>query len=357
MTQVSIKAIATGHPEHDIHANSVAHCAEFLERENPSKVKLYKSLIARSGLEHRYSPVSLASPIQVAETGMWDDTGWLKPGSTNSTAERNEVYTAAAKDLALKTVRNLGHGLSEVTDLITVSCTGFNAPGFDIDIFREFGLNPRTERYQLGFMGCFAGINGLRLAQRLIQAEPHRKVLLVCLELCSLHFQLVNDLEKLLGFSLFADGCAAVLLEAGEGRVTLGQSQSSVHTEMDSMLTWSIGDQGFDLGLSVKLPAAVTDLMSREDLVPQSIRPHIHEAAWVVHPGGKGILRAVQQSAGLDEAQLAPSHAVLKRIGNASSTTVLFVMQEWMKSEFKGPGLGLAFGPGFGVEALGLRFH
>ncbi len=281
-----------------------------------------------------------------------------------STAERNKIYSRESQHLSVKLARqtiNNCPGLepSEVTHVITVSCTGFCNPGPDYHIVNELGLSHATQRYSLGFMGCYAAFPGLRMAKQFCEADPEAVVLVICLELCTLHLQIHGGEDSMLANSLFADGAAAAIVSArtpGEDQscYQLGEFHSSLIPSGKDAMAWTIGDLGFDIALSSYVPKiigakirdAVQPLLVSGQLELQDI------SRWAVHPGGKAIVDKVAESLGLEEHQVAASRKILRQYGNMSSATVLFVLQDIMQQD--GPlqedVCAMAFGPGLTVE-------
>lgn len=306
---------------------------------------LLSRMVARGGIDQRWSVLESDAP-----------TGFYAPGAFPSTGARMRVYEHHAPALAERAVMDLGLGESirEVSHLIVVSCTGFVAPGIDLALVQRLGLRHDVERTVVGFMGCHAGLTALKLARHVVRSEPDAKVLVVSVELCTLHFQDTAELEKILSFSLFGDGAAAALISSDPSGLELDSFETLLVTEEPDLITWKIRDQGFDMVLSGKVPGALLRAL-REDqarLVPD--RAEID--AWLVHPGGRSILDAVDEAFALPHGALDASRSVLSRFGNMSSATVLFVARELLRSSAPcSRGLALAFGPGLTAETM--RFH
>jgi len=280
-----------------------------------------------------------------------------------TTGTRNAAYTREAPALFLAAAKDaLGASdlvADDVTHVVTVSCTGFFAPGPDYLLVRQLGLPVTTQRFHLGFMGCYGAFPALRLAHAVCRADPDAVVLVVCAELCSLHLHVGDDLDTILSSSLFADGAAAAVVTgrppaAGAETVTLDALGTTLSDDGEADMAWTIGDLGFDMVLSryvprilgSSLPAAVPSLLGL-------VRPEEVDR-WAVHPGGRSVLDQVQSALGLDDEDLAPSRDVLRRYGNMSSPTVLFVLAELLRrpcSVEPEQIAGLAFGPGLTVES------
>ncbi|MCO8124601.1 type III polyketide synthase [Stieleria sp. TO1_6] len=248
---------------------------------------------------------------------------------------------------------------ASVTHLVTVSCTGFAAPGLDWHLFDALGLSPQVQRVQVGFMGCHGGINGLRAARGLAAADPDAVVLLCAVELCSLHYRMSWEDEAMVGNALFADGSAAVVI-VGRNRVAeFSQGISIIDCasiripDSDDQMSWRIGDHGFDMTLTGQVPGSIQGHLQEwlsQWLAPHGLSPE-SIGDWIVHPGGPRILDATEQALGLPENELGHSREVLSELGNMSSPTVLFVLQRALRAGNTGPRVVLAFGPGLVAEA------
>jgi predicted naringenin-chalcone synthase len=308
------------------------------------------------------------------------DGGFRSP----STGERNALYAEHAPAIAEAAAREaLAAGgeltAADVTHLITVSCTGFFTPGVDLHLQRSLGLSPNVERYHLGFMGCFAAFPALRMAQAFCTADPRAVVLIVTVELCTLHLQPSADVDGVLAASVFADGAAAALVSArspsGPQRpLAIERHATAVTRDGGDDMAWTIGDTGFDMTLTAYVPK-VLEAEAAEALAPLFAGSALVAGAavaagaalaagdvrwWAVHPGGRAIVDKVAAAMDLPESAVAASRSVLRRAGNMSSATVLFVLAELMDRGLPGPAAGeplvaLAFGPGLTVDSALLR--
>jgi predicted naringenin-chalcone synthase len=287
--------------------------------------------------------------------------GARDPGPT--TGQRMQHFAQQAVPLALgaseSALHRAGSTAEDVTHLVLVSCTGFSAPGVDIQLIKRLGLAPTVQRTQVGFMGCHGAMNGLRVAQALTDADPAAHVLLCAVELCSHHYHYGWDPKKLVANALFADGAAAVVGDADgpadAWRVTA--TGSCVFPDSEYAMTWTIGDYGFDMTLSTRVPALITENLGpwlaswllRHGLTIDQV------GSWAVHPGGPRILTAVEEALGLDEKATTDSRAVLAECGNMSSPTILFVLQRLQRRDAPRPCVALAFGPGLTAEVALIR--
>ncbi len=249
----------------------------------------------------------------------------------------------------------------DLTHLVTVSCTGFVAPGVDVALIRSLGLPPTVQRTHIGFMGCHGALNGLRVARAFAAAEPDARVLLCAVELCTLHYHYGWDAQKVIANALFADGAAAVVgVPAGAappGAWRVEATGSCLVPDSADAMSWTVGDHGFEMTLARQVPR----------LIAVHLRPWLeawlarHGAAldavgsWAVHPGGPRILDAVEEGLGLPRAALEPSRAVLRDHGNMSSPTVLFILDRLRAARAPRPCVALGFGPGLVAEAALLR--
>jgi predicted naringenin-chalcone synthase len=240
-----------------------------------------------------------------------------------------------------------------LTHLVLATCTGFVAPGLDRHLVDRHGLPRHVERSMIGFMGCQAAINALKLAWHIVRSEPRARVLVCCLELCTLHLQDTDALEQLLCFLLFADGCAAAIVSAEPTGLRVDGFRSVVLPEAGEMITWRIGDDGFDMTLSGMVPFTLAHALPdwQAEMLDGASAAEVD--LWAVHPGGRTILDAVEHGLALRQGALAESRAVLRDYGNMSSATVMFVLAAMLRNAVpRQRGCALAFGPGLSAEAM-----
>ncbi len=307
--------------------------------------KLYARMAERSGIDHRWSVLS-------EEDAKLDQGRGFYAGSAPSTAERMAIYAEEAPRLALEAIDKLPE-LGAITHLVVASCTGFVAPGIDQIIARRLGLSDDVERVLVGFMGCYAAVTALRTARHIVRSEPAARVLVVTVELSTLHHQQTDDLEPLLAGAQFGDGAAAAIVTgAGEG-LELGEGLSAALEESDELITWQIGDTGFHMHLSGEVPGRIRSALGREDMRRRVCGEGPAPRAFAVHAGGRSILDAVEKGLDLPPHMLDHSRAVLRDFGNMSSSTLMFVLERILR-ERPASGVALAFGPGLAME--GFRF-
>ncbi len=354
MTTAHIHRIATAVPPHDVHRAFVAF-AESMLPEGTAR-NLFRRMVRMSAIDHRYS---FLEPIGNGREYWRDAEDLYVVGNFPSTTRRMRAFERFAPRLAGCALEKLGLSRTErqaISHVIVTCCTGLYAPGLDIDVVRHLGLNPSVERTMIGFMGCYAGINALKAAHHIVRSEPEAKVLVLNLELCSLHLKETQDLEQMLSFLLFADGCAACLV-GGEPEGLAIDSFLAVNLPGTSdLITWRIGEMGFDMQLSGKVPGEIRRNLG--DARAQVLRGSDAAAIdlWAVHPGGRTILDAVEQALELREDALAGSRDILARFGNMSSATVMFVLEQMLKQAQKGQtGCAMSFGPGITAETM--LFH
>jgi len=350
MPEAFINRIATANPPHDVHA-SFLDFGRLMLREDRRRLALFNRMADRSGIAHRYSyfqPGGVAPEL--------DGAGFYKLGAFPGTADRMRKFESVAPGLAVEAVEKLleGEDRSCITHLVVTSCTGFSAPGIDLALVERCGLNPAVERTMVGFMGCYAAINALKLARHIVRSEPKARVLAVNLELCTLHLHETADLEEILSFLLFADGCAAALVSADPVGVGIQSFQAALVPDTRELIRWHIREQGFDMVLSGGVPGAIrTALTGARD----SILGGANDIdLWAVHPGGRTVLDAVEEAFALPPAALAASRSVLHDYGNMSSGTVMFVLDRIMRAAARGQrGCAMSFGPGLVAETMMFR--
>jgi len=354
MTTAHINRIGTAVPPLDMHAIFVDFMNKVQLRGKFDRV--FQRMVGRSGILHRYT-VLPREALSMTPTG---EDIFYSPGAFPPTARRMQAYERLAPDLAEQAVAKLDLQGQEagITHLVVASCTGFSAPGLDLILARRLGLRGDLQRSLLGFMGCSAAVPALRLAQAAVLADPAARVLVVNLELCSLHMQETDDLEQALLFLLFGDGCSAALVSAEETGIELRDFRTALLPDSADLITWHIGNDGFDMRLSGKVPGLITQTL-RADLAAGNdcglLRGEGTQAIdlWAVHGGGRSILDAVETGYFLDKSALEISRSVLAACGNMSSATIMFVLKRMLDTAEKGRrGLGMAFGPGVVAETF-----
>ena len=348
-----------------------ARIAEFMVQAlalDAHAARQLRILYRASGIETRHTVVADYGR-EPADFTFYPPTATLEPFPAVS--QRMAAYRTAAVPLSVAAVVDCLQQVPQVTPgsithLITVSCTGMYAPGLDIDLVIALKLPATVQRTAVNFMGCYAAFNGLKLADAITRADPAARVLLVCTELCTLHFQKHQTPDHLLSNALFADGSAAVLI-AGEPLADTGPALAleAAHCSLEpagqAEMAWHIGDSGFEMTLSSYVPDLIragigqltTGLLQALQLDLSNIT---HMA---IHPGGRRILEVIEQVLNLPRAANRHAYSVLKEYGNMSSATVLFVLRRLMAeltpAQRDERVLSFAFGPGLTLESLLLR--
>ncbi len=318
-----------------------------------TKRNLFRRMARQSAIEHRFS---FQQPMATTDGSWRDADGLYVKGNFPSTARRMKAFEQFAPTLARAALDKQSLTEEErygITHVIVTSCTGLYAPGLDYEVVGYLELDPSVERTMIGFMGCYASINALKAARHIVRSEPDGRVLLLSLELCSLHMQETQDHEQLLAFLVFADGCAAYLVSAQPQGLAIDSFLSLSIPATNHLITWRIGEQGFDMQLSGKVPA---ELRNAVGACGSQITRGMSIDLWAVHPGGRTILDAVEQGLGLRAEALSDSRGILLNYGNMSSATVMFVLQQIMqRARPAQQGCAMSFGPGLTAETL--LFH
>ncbi len=288
-------------------------------------------------------------------TGREDDRG-------PTTGQRMRHYVTEAGPLALRAagqaLDHSGLAATELTHLVTVSCTGFHAPGVDYELIQGLGLAPTVQRTHIGFMGCHGALNGLRVARAFADSEPDTRVLVCAVELCTMHYHYGWDPQKIIANAIFADGAAAavgvsnVLAPANEWNATA--AGSCLLPDSREAMTWTIGDHGFEMTLSKRVPSLIREYLrpwlegwlARRGLRIESV------GSWAIHPGGPRILDAAAEALGLGEEKLVAAREVFSAYGNMSSPTVLFLVENLRQRRAPLPCVALGFGPGLVAEVV-----
>lgn len=241
-----------------------------------------------------------------------------------------------------------------------VSCTGYATPGIDVLLARDLGMRPDVERLHVGHMGCHAALPAISAAADAARARG-LATLVLCVELPSLHVQPhAQDTEQVVTHALFGDAAAACLVSPTSPGLEFVSSRSRTAPEAAAMMTWEVTDTGFRMGLAPEVPDALAPLLG--PLLDELLGPEGLSAAdisgWAVHPGGPRILTVTERTLGLAPEALAASRGVLRSCGNASSATVLLILERMLREDPPAAGehlVALAFGPGLTLVATLLR--
>ena len=318
---------------------------------SPRSAKLFQRIARLTGIEKRHLAVldylddkDGRSPFNRPTNG--------HPGGPGMAA-RTALFDLAAAPLIKRVLSGFAPDtLARVSTLATATCTQAASPGLEQPIFKHSAVPSSAQRWNLGFMGCSAGLAAMRLFHRAAYADAMS--LIVACELSSLHFQYTDELDQMTANVLFADGAAAMLLSAKRSPVRVVDCRCTTFPDVADQMVWFAGDHGLQLRLSQELPetlaaglpTVVNEFLRRNGMSPKDV-DH-----WLVHPGGPQILDSVEQSLGLPDHALQLSRAVLRRYGNMSSPTIFFIMKELLDSRAVGHVIALAFGPGLTIECV-----
>jgi alpha-pyrone synthase len=351
MTHTFINRIATAVPNYEVHTAFIGYAERMLQ--DPKMRKVFLRVAGLAGISNRFSGLQMGDAIEQDAVCAND---FYQLGRFPATGRRMELYERFAPRLMRATTDKLlltAVERARIKHVIVTSCTGFYAPGLDFDIIDHLGLSTTVERTMVGFMGCYAAFNALKLARHIVRSQPDDSVLIVNLELCTLHLQETQNLAEVLSFLIFGDGCAASLISADEAGLAMDEFASIQIANTRDLITWNVRDLGFDMHLSGRVPAEIGKTL--RDMRELFLADGPVEL-WAVHPGGRSVLDSVEQSLCLRPDQLKASRSVLDHYGNMSSATVMFVLEELMRSAHAGEkGYAMSFGPGLTAETM--RFH
>ena len=361
---MDVIGIGVATPTHSIGQSEAATLAIRRQAETPRHERLLRVLYERSGVQKRHSVALQRSDGPVEERQIL-----FPPASSSSdrgpgTRERMAAYerhaTPLASAAARRAMRQSGIEPAEVTHLVTVSCTGFSAPGVDIGLIRALEFDREVARTNVGFMGCHGMINAIGVARAIVRSEPEARVLVCALELCSLHLGYGWERDRVVTDALFADGAAAMVAVArgattAPWRLPVAATASILLPDSDDAITWRIGDNGFEMTLSPGVPGLIRDHVPgwlAGWLATQGARGPGGVRGWAVHPGGPKVLDAFEESLELPSDALQVSRRVLARHGNMSSATIGFILEETIRAGVPTPIVAVGFGPGMVAEAV-----
>jgi predicted naringenin-chalcone synthase len=359
-----ITNIATSLPAYKHKQEAIAEfMAELLHFPELKRKKL-KTLYASSGIDTRYSVIADYSLPSAERTFFTKSTS---SGLVKTLEQRMKLYTDNALNLSLKAVRECVPSTinySDITHLITVSCTGLYAPGLDIDIIQSLRLNENISRTSINFMGCYAAMHAIKQADAICKSTEDAVVLIVCVELCSIHFQTKDDIDNITANLLFADGAGASLIVSDHlaaAKKWKGFKIKNFHSQVDlngkSDMVWQLSSTGFLMTLSKYIPQLIEKGIQRlfEKAIAKLNVKKEDIRHWAIHPGGKKILSVIQQELGLNDTDTESSRRILREYGNMSSSTILFVLKDILNTKASDNPAGLtfcvAFGPGLTMES------
>lgn len=371
-TSPVIRGIGVAVPENAILQHEAAAVAADLIASDERAKRAIATLYRRSGVTSRQCAI-LDPPVEGQPATQKFFPRRASPADCGpSTGTRMAAYEQSATRLALGAARDAltasGLPAERITHIVSATCTGFSAPGFDLGLIEQLPLSRGVQRTQVGFMGCHAGLNALRVAQAYCKADANANVLVCATEICSLHFQYSEQPQTIVSNALFADGAAAVVVSSDRGERSpygdgdgeawrLADHASFVLPNSADLMSWRIGDHGFEMTLSPRLPDLIAvrlapwvdDWLAKHGLSREDV------PSWAIHPGGRRILAAAAESLQLTPEQQAPSEKILRDFGNMSSPTVLFILRELQRNRAERPAVMLAFGPGITIEAALVR--
>jgi len=355
-----IKSIGTAVPAFKHEQSEILHFMSRIYAFNEKDRRSLKFLYHQSGISNRYSVIPDYS-LPPAAWEFYPPTENIEPFP--SLEARMKIFNQHAPALSAAAIQNcLANTLDvrEITHLITVTCTGLNAPGLDLQLMELLDLPKNIFRTSVNFMGCYAAIHALKVADAFCRSDPSARVLIVCTELCTLHFQQPATMDNITSSLLFGDGSAAVLV-TGEESSSEGFPIRGFYGEVMSKgkqdMSWGLSSTGFTMTLSSYVPALIEE--DFEKLVTQALakqglsREDITH--WCIHPGGRKILESIEKSLSLPKEKFKPSYQILNDYGNMSSPTILFVLKEILSglpNDQKQKVFGAAFGPGLTMETF-----
>lgn len=356
-----LRGIGTAQPPGSISQQDAAEVAWEISARHKHSLHAMRELYRLSGVQTRATALTTESDGIAAARAFYPPAAHAEERGPR-TAERMQVYAREAPLLALRAataaLSDAGADPLSITHLVTVSCTGFVAPGIDHAVIEAIGLSPRVQRTHVGFMGCHGALNGLCVADAFARSQLDAQVLLIAVELCTLHYSYRASSDLVVSNALFSDGAAALVCGAASGErsplASLVSQASVLLPNSREAMGWVIGDHGFEMRLSARVPKII------ERHVGDWVRPWLATrglsietvGAWAVHPGGPRILDAVRDGLSLPEAAMEPSRSVLAGQGNMSSPTVIFILERLRRLGAPRPWCVLGFGPGLTCEAL-----
>ncbi len=352
----NIISIGTAVPQHRHRQSDILHFMQRAYKLDETDSRKLAFLYRHSEIVDRYSVLPDFSLSQ-------NEWAFISPDAKNRSLDcRMKLFDQYAPGLSVESIHNCIDGFIEpkqITHLITVSCTGMSAPGLDLQIAELLQLPADVFRTSVNFMGCYAAIHALKIAKMICDSEPKANVVVVCTELCTLHFQQNYSLDNAASSLLFSDGSAAVLVSnnlVSQNALRLKSFYSEIATKGKEDMSWQLSTEGFLMKLSSYIPQLIEeDIAGLVDRALQKGNNTIDEIShWCIHPGGKKIVDVIQSKLGLTPDALSTSRKVLAEYGNMSSPTILFVLKEIMKplANTKANVFGVAFGPGLTMETF-----
>jgi len=355
-----IQKITTSVPDHTYLQKDLRERMKKLVARTDMQRRLIHQIYSNSGIKTRHSI------LDDFRDNVLPELYFNGHGTLPGTEMRNKIYEEKGRKLFIETARKLlegdvTHQENKITHLITISCTGFYSPGPDFDIMRNLNLNRNIERYNLGFMGCYAVIPGLKMANQICNANRNARVMVISTELCTLHFQGGSNTDELISASVFADGAAGAIVSSEKpetgSHFEIKEFASTIIEEGAGDMAWTIGDTGFNMVLSAYIPELLSSNLAGF-LKPVFKQYNLRKSDvnhWAVHPGGRAILDKIEQHLELQPDIMKYSRRVLSEYGNMSSATILFVLKDILEAKKMNQTsehvFAMAFGPGLTIES------
>lgn len=354
-----IISIGTALPQYKSRQDDILTFMQLVYALDAAAYRKLKFLYRQSGIENRYSVIPDYGS-EISDWKFYPQTENIEPFP--SLEQRMQWFNKFAPVISVAAITDCLNGsipAKEITHLITVSCTGMSAPGLDLQVMELLDLPKNIYRSSVNFMGCYAAIHALKIADTICGKEKDAKVMIVCTELCTLHFQRETTTDSIASSLLFGDGSAAVLVthdDHKEKGLKLHHFYSEVITKGKKDMAWELSSTGFQMTLSGYVPELI-----EEDFNPLMTRS-LEKAGlkkedisyWCIHPGGRRILDAIYKSLQLTNGELDHCYNVLRDYGNMSSATILFVLKKMMQSSLTQDEkiFVAAFGPGLTMETF-----
>ncbi|HMZ51538.1 MAG TPA: type III polyketide synthase [Candidatus Sumerlaeota bacterium] len=356
---MEIFGMGTAVPPHELPQDVAAQLAAAVCCENSREQRALSVLYRNAGIERRNVVLSDGIDAPPERENFYSHSAGNSggPGTRARMAHYEREAPRLAEAACAKALASVRCNVSEVTHLIIATCSGFSAPGIDLHLVNALGIPATVRRLQVGFMGCHAAMNAMMAADGICAADARNVVLVCAVELCSLHLQYGWDPARVMANALFGDGAAAIVARQSRGdgaHWNLIGDGSRLFPDTGADMSWKIGDHGFEMFLSQRVPALIEQHLA-EWLLPWLAGRGLtigDVGCWAVHPGGPRILKAVESALTLPAEALAASWGVLRDCGNMSSPTTLFVLERLTMAGAEGPCVMLGFGPGLAAEVL-----
>jgi predicted naringenin-chalcone synthase len=354
-----IISIGTAVPAYKHEQSEILHFMRRIYAFNEKDRRSLNFLYRQSGIKSRYSVLPDYS-LPPSEWSFYPATENLEPFP--GLEQRMEIFNTYAPELSASAIDNCIKDqidIQDITHLITVTCTGLSAPGLDLQLMEILNLPKSIFRTSVNFMGCYAAIHALKIADAFCAADPGAKVLIVCTELCTLHFQQAPVIDNITSSLIFGDGSAAVLVTGDNhtGGFPILGFYGEVMAKGKQDMSWTLSSTGFSMTLSSYIPDLILEDFG--DLVSAALQKHginfSQITQWSIHPGGRKILEVIEKSLSLKKDNLDAAYNVLRDYGNMSSPTILFVLKyilDRLSTDKQENIFGAAFGPGLTMETF-----